>query len=352
MIHASRPVGRRILAPEGANLSYRRINFRTWIILVTVLSCAPPKFALGQTARIEIHSFKTTTLTNQEFLTGVKNGKTAEISGELRFPRSANPIWFLGPEKFPAVVLIHGSGGAINVDRWAQELNKIGVAAFIVDSFTGRGIVQTVTDQSQLPTLSMIIDAYRARALLAAHTRIDTSRIALMGFSKGGDVALHASLERFQRLHDSPNAGFAAYIGFYTPCDTKYIDDEQVSDRPIRLFHGASDDFVPVEPCAEYVKRLQSLKKDISLTTYEGARHAFDVSSFPPVQQIPSALKLAAHCRRREEANGVIVNSETGKPFTAADPCVQRGASVGYHSKATDAATKAVKEFLTALWRL
>jgi dienelactone hydrolase len=316
-----------------------------------LISSALPQLALGQTARMEIHSFQTRTLTNQEFLTGVKNAKTAAINGELRFPRSANPIWFLSTEKFPAVVLIHGSAGAINVDRWARELNEIGVAAFIVDSFTGRGVVQTVTDQSQLPTLSMIIDAYRALALLATQTRIDASRIALIGFSKGGDVALHASLERFQRLHDAPSPGFAAYIAFYAPCETRYIDDDQVSDRPIRLFHGAADDFVPLEPCTEYVKRLQSLKKDISLTTYEGARHAFDVSSFPSVQQIPSALKLASHCRRREEANGEIVNSETGKPFTSSDPCVLKGASVGYDRVATDAATKAVKEFLTSLWR-
>ena len=42
----------------------------------------------------------------------------------------------------------------------------MGVAAFLLDSFTGRGIVQTVTDQSQLGSLAMIVDAYRALDLL------------------------------------------------------------------------------------------------------------------------------------------------------------------------------------------
>src|SRR2546428_9379264 len=39
---------------------------------------------------------------------------------------------------------------------WAQELNGIGVSAFILDTFTGRGIVNTATDQSQLNSLAVL----------------------------------------------------------------------------------------------------------------------------------------------------------------------------------------------------
>jgi dienelactone hydrolase len=315
--------------------------------LVVAYFSAPPmaRLAAAQTARIEIHSFESVTLTDQQFLTGAKNGKPAVIGGELRLPP--------GDGRFPAVIFVHGSGGVgANVDRWAQELNGIGVAAFVLDSFTGRGIVSTVADQSQLGGLAMIGDAYRVLAILSKHSRIDPLRIALMGFSKGGFVALYASMKRFQRTHAPAGVEFAAYIPFYATCNNTYIEDDQVSDRPIRLFHGAADDYVPVETCRQYVKRLQGLGKDIRLTEYTGARHAFDNPLFPPVRQLPDAQIRSRRCLLEERQGGQIINRETKQPFTISDPCIERGATVGYDPRATAEATKAVKELLTSLWKL
>jgi hypothetical protein len=69
-------------------------------------------------------------------------------------------------------------------------------------------------------------------------------------------VALYASLKRFQRVYGPKSLEFAAYLPFYASCNTIYREDEQVRDRPIRLFHGAADDYVSVEPCRKYVERL------------------------------------------------------------------------------------------------
>src|SRR5882672_9212270 len=55
-------------------------------------------------ARIELRPIETLTLTDQQFLTGDKNGKAVTIAGELRIPRGVNG-------RMPAVVLLHGSGG-------------------------------------------------------------------------------------------------------------------------------------------------------------------------------------------------------------------------------------------------
>jgi dienelactone hydrolase len=291
-----------------------------------------------QTARIEIHSFESVTLTDKQFLTGVKDGIPARIGGELRLPP--------GTARVPAVILVHGSAGVgANVDRWARELNGICIAAFLLDCFTGRGIVQTVTDQSQLGNLCMIVDAYLALEQLSKHPRVDPSRIVLMGFSRGGSVALYASLSRFQRMHGPAGMEFAAYIPFYPQCNTAYHDDEQVSDRSIRLFHGTADNYVSVEPCRRYVERLRRAGKDVHLTEYAGAHHAFDNPLYSPAVSLPDAV-TTCHCSREERPGGEIVNVETAKPFSWSDCCVKRGATVAYDAGATGDATKAVKSFL------
>lgn len=44
------------------------------------------------TARIEIHSLETLTLTDRQFLTGAREGKASRIGGELRLPPGADGV--------------------------------------------------------------------------------------------------------------------------------------------------------------------------------------------------------------------------------------------------------------------
>ncbi len=293
---------------------------------------------------MEIHSFPSMTLTDQEFLTGRKEGQPVILAGELRLPRPGN-------DRLPAVVLLHGSGGVGgNIPDWEQDLNTTGVATFVLDSFTGRGIVNTLYDQSQLGLLTVIVDAYRALDVLGEHPRIDATRIALMGFSSGGRAALYASLKRFQRMHGPMGQEFAAYIAFYPPCGTAFRDDENVSDKPIRIFHGSGDDFVPVAPCRAYVERLKAKGKNVQLTEYPGAGHLFDGRAF----QTPLRLERAQtrrRCKLAEAEDGVIINVKTEQPFTWADPCVEYGGTLAYNEKASTEARKAVKDLVSTTLR-
>jgi dienelactone hydrolase len=285
---------------------------------------------------------QTVTLSTADFLLGKKDGKPVTIAGELRIPKS-------GTDRLPAVVLVHASGGiSFNHGMWAGELNKAGFATFVADGFTGRGIANTIFDQAQLSDYAMMNDAFAALAVLAKHPRIDPGKIAIMGFSKGAVPSLYASLNRFQSAYAPEGTSFAAYIGFYTPCNTALIDDERVSAKPIRLYHGVADDWVAVGPCRDYVARLKKAGANVNLVEYPGAHHVFDNQMIPGTMQIPQA-QTWRKCRFEEKPLGVIINSDTGQPATFNDPCIERGTTIAYNAEATDAARKDVVEFLSNL---
>lgn len=299
--------------------------------------------ALAQVARIEVHPFASMTLTEQQILTGAKDGRPVTLAGELRIPRP-------GTDRLPAVILLHGSGGISgSVDSWSQQLNSLGVATFVPDSFTARGITSTVADQDQLARLGTTIDAYRALELLARHPRIDPARIAVMGFSRGGQAALYSSLKRLYRMH-GPAGGvqFAAYVTLYANCGTTYMDDVDVADKPIRMFHGSADDYVPVVPCRAYVDRLRAKGKDVSLTEYADAHHVFDSPALKTPVKVPQA-QTTRRCRLEESPDGRIINSQTRQPFTnAGDACVEKGVTIAYNADAHAQVLSAVKEFVSA----
>jgi hypothetical protein len=62
--------------------------------------------------------------------------------------------------------------------------------------------------------------------------------------------------------------------------------------------------------------------------------------------------QTSRRCSLEEAEGGIIINRETGRPFTLNDQCIERGAKLGYDADATKEATNAVKRFLISLWKL
>ena len=162
------------------------------------------------------------------------------------------------------------------MDPWVRHLNAMGISTFVIDGFSGRGLTAVGPNQALLGRLNFILDIYRSLEILAKHPRVDPDRIVLMGFSRGGQAALYASLDRFQKLWNRSGAQFAAYIPFYPDCSTSYATDTEVAARPIRIFHGTPDDYNPVASCKAYLARLQEAKRDVALTEYPDSAHGFD----------------------------------------------------------------------------
>ena len=327
-------------------MNTRRVRFSALCLLVciTVMSL---KSLSGQgiaAAKTELYAIPVVTLSDQQFLSGRKDGKSDVIAGELRIPTR-------GTDRLPAVVIVHGSGGyTAQEEHWARALNDMGVATFVLDGFTGRGIAGTSADQSQLGTLTMINDAYRAFDLIAKHPRIDSTRVAVMGSSRGAKIAVAAAVRRFQKHWGTSGLEFVAHIGFYTPCAMRYLDDTDVVDRPIRLFHGEEDDFTPLQPCRAYVDDLRRRSKDVGLHVYAGAYHLFDNPGMPLGRNEES--QTAKRCSWVERSTGQVVNATTGRPFTLDDPCVERGVTRGFNESAHTQADGDVRSLLIQIFGL
>jgi len=128
---------------------------------------------------------------------------------------------------------------------------------FVVDSFGPRNVGQTATDQSQLSTAVNVADALAALKLLATHPRVDPARIGVLGFSKGGQVALYTALEPFREAVIADDTRFALHVAFYPYCSDWYLS-ELISRAPMLLLLGGQDDYTPAAPCRDYAGWFKS----------------------------------------------------------------------------------------------
>ena len=299
--------------------------------------------AAAPTFRIEVHSLQTLTLTRAQLLTGSsQGGSAATIAGELSLP-------FVAADRMPAVLLLHGDAGAIaNQVVWREELNALGIAVFTLDSFSGRGAVAAGASFFTLPDsiggLARVVDAERALALLAAHPRIDPTRIAVMGFSSGGRTVLAAAQSRFAAAFGTPGLRFAAYVALYPDCNARLIGDSRSEPGPQRIFIGNDDVLTSAAACTRFAERLYAAGSDIAISTFDGAHHGFDNVSNPDMIRI-AEVPTGANCNLEETAAGEVVNVDTGRSLTLADKCFGKGLIAGYNP-AADAATKAAVKAL------
>ena len=314
-------------------------------LAASTLSAAADPSLKDLAARTELWPIETLTLTDQQFLTGDRNARATTIAGELRFPQGASG-------RLPAVILLHGSGGPNGGhELWSKQFNEMGIASFLIDSFSARGLTSTSADQALLGRFNMVLDAYRGADVIAAHPRIDPARIAVIGFSRGGQSALYSSLRRFQQTW-AARVTFAAHIPLYASCNPTLIGDTDVSAVPIRQFHGAADNYVPVAPCRAYFERLRAAGRDAQLTEYADAHHAYDNPLGPKVPTVATGSQSVRACKLKEEPLGTIINAETGQPFTYKDPCVQTNPSLGFNEAAAQATRAAVNDLLRTTFKL
>ncbi|CAH1673283.1 dienelactone hydrolase family protein [Chelatococcus asaccharovorans] len=275
-------------------------------------------------------------------------GRPTTIAGHLTLPNVA-------PVPVPAMIIMHGSGGILpgREQDWATRLNELGVATFVVDSFRPRGFSSTGDDQSRLPLAASVTDALTALKLLASHPGIAKDRIGIIGYSKGGQIALYTTLAPFRRAVIDDDLRFALHIAFYSSCSIPY-KAEEVSPAPVFLLLGGDDDYTPAVHCGRYVDFLRSKGARVDMFIFAGAHHGFDLPT--PVRYLPRA-QTARDCgldialdpvEARRWDTGTIV--PPGDISAYLRSCMRHGASYGGNPAARAEADaiveKAVQRYL------
>jgi dienelactone hydrolase len=290
--------------------------------------------------------------TRVEFATLNASLETEGVFGYLYLPASGSPN-----QKLPAMVVVHGSGGARDTREgdYGRGLSEAGIAVLAIDAFTPRGITSTVEDQSRVTTGQMVRDAFAALVYLSKRPEIDSARIGIMGMSKGGSVAMQAADPREQaEARKRINAGqFAAHVPLYPGCSTQYRNPRMRA--PMLVLIGADDNYTGVKPCAEYVERIRANGATVEIKTYAGAVHGFDGDTSTRRHfNIPNAQNFR-DCAFFVEDDGKVI-TRAGTPIDLADTtaamavarreCMRQGATVGGDARAKAQALTDIKAFL------
>lgn len=259
--------------------------------------------------------------------------------------------------RVPAMVIAHGSGGILagREPEWARRLAALGVAALVVDSFTPRGFAATADDQSRLSLAASVADHFAALAVLAADPAIDPARIGIMGFSKGGQVALYTLLEPFRRAGgavagDVGERRFALHIAFYPSCALPYVS-ERIAPAPVLFVLGGADDYTPAAQCERYAAYFRAKGAPVAYHVLPGAHHGFDAAA--PPRFLPR-VQTARNCGMDIALEPVRGRRWDGQDVPAGEiaaylrGCMARGATFGGDPAARAAAIRLVEDAVRA----
>ena len=183
----------------------------------------------------------------------------------------------------PAVVMMHGCGGAYSRDgslnprhlMWGEFLASQGFVALMLDSFTPRGIKEICTQKYRERTLKeadRISDAYAVLAWLRGRGDVDAARIGILGWSHGGGSVL-AAITR----PPASGPGFAAAVSFYPGCTRRAKAPQKFRPyAPLLVLIGEADDWTPAAPCKALAAAVSARGDPMQIVTYPDTYHGFD----------------------------------------------------------------------------
>lgn len=219
----------------------------------------------------------------------------------------------------PAIVLLHGCGGAYGrggelserMLDYSQVLNAEGWHVLVLDSLTPRGERELCTQRIGTRAITMTErrrDTLGALQWLAARPDVDGKRLALLGWSNGGSTVLASTNLNHAEVKAAALRPRAA-VAFYPGCEAD-LKRGYAPTAPLLMLTGAADDWTAAAPCEALAQQAQltqirssgaSTEKNDAVAikpqfiAYPGAFHGFD--SKAPVRvraDVPNGVKPGA----------------------------------------------------------
>ncbi|WP_052341367.1 dienelactone hydrolase family protein [Salinarimonas rosea] len=179
----------------------------------------------------------------------------------------------------PAVVILPGLGGIIAERelRYAKRLAAEGYVTLAVDTFGSRDAAYSNHTRRALHVTEtmMLADAYAALAHLASLPMVDPARVAVMGFSYGGMIAVLAAYRQMAELFDADGLRFAGHVSYYG-CSVPRFDDPTTTGAPVEIFLGALDRNVDPERSREIAEDLRRGGSRVGFHLFEDTYHQWD----------------------------------------------------------------------------
>lgn len=179
----------------------------------------------------------------------------------------------------PAVVILPGLGGVIAERelRYARMLAAQGYVALAVDTFGSRDAAfSNHTLRALYVTETMMLaDAYAGLDHLAGLPMVDPARVAVMGFSYGGMIAVLAAYKQLADLFGGDGPHFAAHVSYYG-CSVPRLDDPTTTGAPVEMFLGALDRNVNPERSREIAEDLRRGGSQVGFHLFPDTFHQWD----------------------------------------------------------------------------
>ena len=175
--------------------------------------------------------------------------------------------------KRPGVIVVHEwMGLGPYAKHRADQIARLGYVAFAVDIY-GKGV--RAKDMKDAALLAGIYKndrkLMRERALaglevLKNNSRVDSKRLAAIGYCFGGTTALEMARS---------GADLAGVVSFHGGLDTPVPEDAKNIKGKVLALHGADDPYVTPEIVSKFEDEMRNAKADWQLVKFGGAVHGF-----------------------------------------------------------------------------